>query len=162
MNSIVSLDYVPNGYEDIIRYYGDPDAPDFWDAQMERFAVPFPLRLSWDTQTEITRIVAHRLVGMAIVDALFEISQHQTPGYLRGNDLDLFGGTYADRNKRGIDEPSTHRWGIAIDLNPHLGPLGEEPKMPGFIVNAFKRRGFVWGGDFDRPDGMHFQAARGY
>lgn len=158
----VSLEYVPDGLNDILDYYGDPNRYDFWDKQLDRFAIPFPMRLSWDKKTEVTRIVAHKKIGHALVDALFEIVETRGTHFLRENDLDLFGGTYSDRNKRGLSEPSTHRWAIAIDINPHRGPLGETPDMPDFIVDAFEKRGFVWGGRFERPDGMHFQACKGY
>jgi hypothetical protein len=33
---------------------------------------------------------------------------------------------------------------------------------PQEIVDIFKVRGFSWGGDWETPDAMHFQAAKGY
>jgi hypothetical protein len=162
MSSIIKLDHVPDGLDEIYEYYGDPDAPDFFEKNLRRFNVPFPLRLSWEPDVQVTRILAHKRVGDAIVDALFEIAEYKGADYVHAEGLDYYGGTFANRKKRGIDEPSTHAWAIAIDLNPHRGPLGEQPAMPQFIVDAFERRGFVWGGHFQRPDGMHFQACRGY
>lgn len=167
---MVKLEYVPTGLVEILAHYGNPDADgDFIPDQswvkrnLRRFRLPYPLRLSWRPDTLVQTVLAHRLVGDAIVDALDEIGQVHGGRYLEQNQLNRFGGIYNARLKRGINEPSTHTWGIAIDLNPDKAPLGEDPSgQPDFIVQAFKKRGFVWGGEFNRPDGMHFQAARGY
>jgi len=166
---LISIDYVPTGRGEIIRHYGNPDADgDFAvDEQWKRdnlrvFRLPYPLRLSWRPDVLVERVATHRLVGDAIVDALDEIGQTHGGAHLERNRLNHFGGIFNPRLKRGYNDLSTHTWAIAIDINPHRGPLGEEPDMPGFIVEAFERRGFVWGGRWSRPDGMHFQAARGY
>ena len=159
---MVKLDYIPRGYDEIIEYYGDPSREDFVRENTAIFEAPFPLRLSWRTDQTVTRFRAHKLVGPAIKDALFDIANYKGVKYLISNQLDRYGGVYSTRNKRGIDEPSTHSWAIAIDINPHRGELGREPTMPDFIVCAFERRGFEWGGRWRRPDGMHFQAARDY
>lgn len=162
------LPIVPNGLEEIKALYGDPQhIPGKPDVEWERenlstFQLPYPLRLSWDKDTLVSTVTAHKLVGEYICDALDEIGQYNGGWYLDKFGYNRFGGIYNPRFKRGIDELSTHAWGIAIDLNPHLGPLGEESKMPDFIVKAFTNRGFVWGGVFPRPDGMHFQACSGY
>ena len=58
---------------------------------------------------------------------------------------------------------STHAWGIAIDLNNHIaGWLDPDGVQPEGIVDAFKKRGFIWGGDWSEQyvDMMHFQACR--
>lgn len=57
---------------------------------------------------------------------------------------------------------STHAWGIGLDINVHENPLGKAPKMDARIVAIFRDHGFKWGGDWTRPDGMHFQYATGY
>lgn len=90
-------------------------------------------------------------------------------------------------------EMSVHSWGVAVDLNVAFNPLGYSygnllinaegkevmlevrgskttvpksnlifsPNNP--IVTAFKKRGFVWGGDFKHTkDGMHFQFCKNY
>jgi hypothetical protein len=166
---MVTLDYVPNGKLEILAHYGNPDTDgDFavdeaWKRENLRvFRLPFPLRLSWNEDVLIRRVTAHKLVGDAICDALDEIGQYKGGQYLERNQLNLYGGIFNPRLKRGYNSLSTHTWAIAVDLNPHRGPLGQQPDMPEFIVEAFEKRGFVWGGRWSRPDGMHFQAARGY
>jgi hypothetical protein len=60
---------------------------------------------------------------------------------------------------------SLHAYGLAVDINPETNPLSKTlvTDMPGEFVEAFKREGFVWGGDFSgTKDAMHFQYASGY
>lgn len=162
----------PTGLDAIKRYYGDPDPdgdmvfdPDWIADHTTVYTLPMPLRLSWDfSSRSATRIRAHNYVGEAMLEALAEIRDYQGPEWLCEQDLDLFGGCYNPRLTRGGTKLSTHSWGIAIDLNPHRGPMGQSGDMPDFIVQAFTKRGFEWGGDWPMPycDGMHFQACKGY
>lgn len=167
-NKIITVES-PNGLEEIRKAYGWPIGADgkadngFKVGQIDMVDLPFPMRLSWAPATTVTRTMVHRKVAASMMDALKDIRDYRGLKSLQENDLDLFGGVYNVRLKRGNPkEPSTHSWGIAIDINPHRGPLGEDTDMPEFIVRAFKERGWIWGGDWDYPDGMHFQACKGY
>jgi D-alanyl-D-alanine carboxypeptidase len=56
---------------------------------------------------------------------------------------------------------SHHAWGIALDINVQQGNLfGETPHQDPRLVRVFERWGFVWGGTFIVPDGMHFEYHR--
>jgi RHS repeat-associated protein len=71
-------------------------------------------------------------------------------------DLDTYNGSFNIRPVRGGQGHSAHSWGIAIDFNAADNPLGARPTMPQRVVNAFTDAGFTWGGNWQRPDGMHF------
>lgn len=168
---MIKLDYVPEGLDEIIDYYGNPDKDgdgeydhSFGQKHLKRFDLPFPLRLGWDHSVEVGRVQMHEKVGPAFIDGLNEMGHYLSgdPQYLRRNDLDFWWGAFNFRLKRGYDNPSTHSWGIAFDINKHLGELGKEPEMPEWIVDIFEKRGFIWGGHWNRPDGQHFQACSGY
>ena len=75
-----------------------------------------------------------------------------------------YGGIYAARSIRGqSSHPSTHSWGIAIDLEPEKYPLGSTSRFPDTVVKIFQDAGFFYGGDFKaRKDPMHFQFCKGY
>jgi hypothetical protein len=55
---------------------------------------------------------------------------------------------------------SLHSWGIAVDVNAFENQLKQIPKLSDGFVQCFKQSGFNWGGDFSRPDGMHFELRR--
>lgn len=68
-----------------------------------------------------------------------------------------FDGCFALRKSRRNEKQSVHSWGLAIDLNAAENPLGAKPVMCLKLVDAFVMAGFVWGGTWNVPDGMHFQ-----
>jgi len=155
---MVILQHVPDGIEEIIDYYGDPQEDDDWfKKNMVVCQLPFSLRQSWD-QKRISKFHVHKLVEPAMKDALMEIEEYGGMVFLRQYHLDQWGGVYNDRNKRGSNTPSTHSWGIAIDYCPELGPFGEPTRMPYFIFKAFIKRGFT----NLLLDGMHFEACTSY
>lgn len=156
------LTFMPDGIKEIIEVYGDCHAANWYKENIIWQRSPIALRLSWASETHIGGFLSHRLVGPVIADAIAEIRDFAGLEYLRQNDYDLWGGCFNPRGKRNNKGPSTHSWGIAVDWCPELGPIGGPTKMPAFIVEAFMKRGFVWGGTWKIPDGMHMQACSGY
>lgn len=72
---------------------------------------------------------------------------------------------YCWRLQRGsLVKLSWHSWALGPDVNPDTNPMqrpGDVVKtdMNTLFINGFKEAGFEWGGDFHRPDSMHFQLA---
>jgi hypothetical protein len=139
-----------------------------WESSMLTMAQsPYPMRLSWDTDTTIRKFRCHRTVRPSLETILEEIWNHydQDLVKLRESRMDLFGGCYNFRRMRGGARLSMHSWGIAIDLDPDKNPLGKPYKpnsgmMPMHVVNIFERHGWTWGGRWgNRADCQHFQAA---
>jgi hypothetical protein len=52
---------------------------------------------------------------------------------------------------------SLHAWGAAIDINAPENPFGATPTQDPRVVRIFEKWGFLWGGDFAIPDGMHLE-----
>ncbi len=73
-----------------------------------------------------------------------------------------FSGCYAARRVNRIPTAgiSHHSWGIALDINVPQNPFGSTPNQHPRMVAAFERWGFIWGGSFIQPDGMHFEYRR--
>lgn len=67
--------------------------------------------------------------------------------------------SYNNRPIRGSNppRPSNHSWGLAIDIDATQFPLGSRKRLPSWIVELFKSHGFDYGGDWRRPDPMHFE-----
>jgi hypothetical protein len=55
---------------------------------------------------------------------------------------------------------SRHAFGIAVDINATQNPYGETPHQDPRLVEVMERWGFVWGGRWLVPDGMHFEFVR--
>lgn len=147
---------VPNGLDEIIATFGSIDDPDFVKNNIVQFDLPYPLLYGntfvYHTQAHKLAVPIFQNVFNAIADAgLQDRARH-------------YGGIYAPRGIRGhISHPSTHSWGIAIDINPLTNPLGKHGDMDPQVIDLFKAHGFVWGGNFkSRLDGMHFQLAQSY
>lgn len=74
-----------------------------------------------------------------------------------------FSGSYNYRSVRGSSRVSCHGFGAAIDMDAAgngMNTRGDRGSMSHMVIDAFKRQGWYWGGDFQhRQDPMHFQAA---
>lgn len=77
-----------------------------------------------------------------------------------------FDGAFVARLVRGSETAlSNHAWGTAIDINCYANPLGKKPAPRGVdgsvieLVPLAHSCGLYWGGNFSRPDGMHFEVA---
>jgi hypothetical protein len=73
-----------------------------------------------------------------------------------------YAGCYARRfaNRDPNQAISHHTWGIAFDVNVPQNPFGGPPDQDPRLVRVFERWGFIWGGRFIVPDGMHFEYRR--
>jgi hypothetical protein len=76
-----------------------------------------------------------------------------------GGEIHVYSGCYAARTvaRSPTAPPSQHAYGAAIDIDAPENPYGGTPTMDPRIVKIFRGWGFVWGGTFLTPDGMHFE-----
>lgn len=146
-----------------IAFYGDPRGPhgvnESWFADnMIRVTPPWPMNYAGKP---IKSISIHTKCATALSLALNEIWEtcNHDLNKIKSFKLDEFGGTYNYRLIRGSSALSNHAFGIAIDIAPSVNPLGvKKGKMPQFAVDAFKKQGARWGGDYKgRKDWMHFE-----
>ena len=160
---MIELGAIPYGMKEVREAYGNPDMNNdgsvdlaWWERNMVRKVLPYAMRASWDLSIIASSQYIHRAVADAMIDALTEIAETVPPEFLQLCDCDILGGVYNLRTNRRSGTLSMHSFGIAIDLNPHLGPLGGPDNQPEFIKRAFLRRGFVTFPD----DTQHYQAAK--
>ena len=66
-------------------------------------------------------------------------------------------GCFNIRKKRGGNSLSLHSWAIAIDVNAAWNGFNQNPQLDLRVVQCFVDSGFDWGGEWNKPDGMHFQ-----
>jgi hypothetical protein len=142
---------VPSGVKEIVATFGKPGD----ESNIEVFDLPYPLYFNG---TKVTRSRAHKLLVPVFKAALSEIKALGLDKYVQN-----YGGIYNYRPIAGATNPSTHSWGIAIDIEPQAYPLGSTKRLPQSVVDVFARHGFMYGGDFPaRKDPMHMQYAKDY
>ena len=76
--------------------------------------------------------------------------------------IDSYSGCFSPRHINRIPSAglSHHSWGIALDINVPTNLFGNPPNQDPRLVEVFERWGFLWGGRFIVPDGMHFEYRR--
>ena len=151
---------VPNGRAEIERLFGSPgSAP----CSAGRCHLPAPLKLGWADQ-KVTAFACHKLVEDVFSSFFHELHRRSLwdcIGTITAC-VETFDGAYNPRTVTASQKVSTHAWGIAFDINAARNPLGRTPTIDQKIVAIGKDHNLTWGGDWSRPDGMHFQYARGY
>lgn len=142
------------------EFYGAPGE------NLVRLTCPYPMVLSYDPGVKIKSFLCHEKVHDSLLTCLQTILKHYgSIEKIADARMDLFGGCYNDRNRRGGRTLSTHAWGAAIDLDPVRNDRGKPYKkdsgmMPIEVINIFEDAGWTWGGRFSVPDAMHFQFAK--
>ncbi len=92
--------------------------------------------------------------------ALAEVAAAGLAGAIDVANANAFGGCYVPRFSRvsgQIGFLSRHTYGMAFDTNTTTNCFGCRPRMDCGVVRIFRKHGFAWGGNFRRPDGMHFE-----
>lgn len=106
------------------------------------------------------RARCHRLVVDDLRAALAEVAAAGLGGEIDWSNANTYGGCYVPRYSRvsgQIGFLSRHTYGMALDVNTTTNCVGCVPRMHCDVVRIFRRHGFAWGGNFRRPDGMHFE-----
>ena len=149
------LTSTPSGLQEIIATFGRWNDPDFEEKNIVLIELPYPL--IYDGRP-VKRARCHKL----LVEN-FHLAFRNIKSAGMQNEARNYAGIYAVRSVRASAKVSTHAWGIAIDLEPIRYPLGSSNRFPDQVIEAFKKAGFFYGGDFKgRKDPMHFQFATDY
>ena len=106
------------------------------------------------------RARCHLLVVDDLKAALADVAAAGLGGAIEVANANTYGGCYGPRFSRvsgNLGYLSRHSYGMAFDTNTVSNCGGCVPKMNCDVVRIFRRHGFAWGGNFRRPDGMHFE-----
>ena len=181
-----ALEHVPMPEDDMTQpiwptqaecknFYGNPVGPGGgpsakWETgNLVLLPAPWPLVAAWDTSQKIRGIRVHAKCADSLKRVLAEIWANAGPHTevrlqnIKKWGMNLFGGGYSFRIMRSSHNLSMHAYGCAVDFDPKRNAFGN--KSPNFtncpvVLDAFEREGWVWGGTWSKPDGMHWQAAR--
>lgn len=102
------------------------------------------------------RVTCHRKVLEPLRAAMQELADRGAAHLVSS-----YAGCWAPRTSGTTGPLSSHAWGMAVDVNAPTNPYGAEPRQPALLVDVMAEHGFLWGGDWDTPDGMHFELAPG-
>lgn len=134
------------------------------DCTAGRAVLPFPFRLAWDLNQTVSSIRCHVKVAPALQRIMEAAADEYGEARMRELRLDLFGGCFNDRNMRGGSKPSTHSWGVAVDLDPERNQLRWGKDRAEFAKReylpfwkAVEAEGAVSLGRHADYDWMHFQ-----
>ena len=146
---------------DLIARYGKPGA------NLVPLELPYPLRLAWDTATQVARTQCNAVVRDSLHRVLTRVRRHYGLDGIAQLRLDLYGGGFNMRDKRGGTTLSTHAWGIAFDFDPMHNKLQWGRDRAAFASagydawwRAWEAEGWVSLGRTRNYDWMHVQAAR--
>jgi len=150
----------------LAAFYGDPEKGEP-GRQLVPVVPPFTM---YYAGKPIAKIMFHRKAAGALAAALNDIWEKCQRSQARIDALRIsaFSGGYNPRYVRGYEpgnpqgrEPrwSNHAYGAAIDFDAeHNGLNTGHGTMPAIVIDAFKRQGALWGGDYrGRTDPMHFE-----
>jgi hypothetical protein len=148
------------------KKFGTPDYGGTFKKNMVSVNLPYTM---WMDDIKITKCWMNKICADSLVRVLTYVWDENGRDYdkIKAQQLHVFSGSWNIRNMRGGHSLSTHAFGLAIDIAAPYNALGKKPGYNKYsftenslIVKAFKEEGWVWGGPWSRPDGMHFQAAR--
>lgn len=142
----------------LAAFYGDPATG---EPGKQLVPVVPPFKMYYGTQP-VTRIMFHKKAAPALLAALTDIWEHYGRDQATLDQLRIssYSGAYNPRLIRGSkDRWSNHAYGAAIDFDAeHNGFNTGHGTMPQPVIDAFKRQGALWGGDYrGRTDPMHFE-----
>lgn len=146
---------IPNGLLEIRETFG-PHCGSGTGGVVE---LPLSLALSWDPGIRVNSFRCHKLVTEPFQKFFDEIARRDLWSHLNNE----WGGCYNCRMKQGTTTKwSTHSWGIAFDIAVSRNQFGRVPTLDSRVVRIGEDLGLTWGGRWNKPDGMHFQYAKGY
>lgn len=137
----------------LIYKFGDPtkDNVSFENKWMVLWIVPEIIRAAIPAMP--ARIYGNKLMIPALeatLKALIILGLHK--------EIKTYNGCFNIRKKRGLSTISLHAFGLAIDLNAALNPLGGAVTWSYPFLQVWRDHGWILGADWkSRPDGMHFQ-----
>lgn len=146
-----------------IAFYGNPmgnHGPSAkWEAaNLVRIKPPFQM---YYAKAPVKTITVHRKIADAVLAAFNDIwiACGKDQKKVDKTGASDWGGCYNFRVIAGSSNLSNHAFACAVDLSPRTNGFNTgKGTISNIVVDAFKRQGAFWGGDYkNRTDPMHFE-----
>jgi peptidoglycan hydrolase-like protein with peptidoglycan-binding domain len=148
-------------YANIQSFYGAPGT------NHKTVVLPYPMKLAWDTRTQVTRTVINSRCADSFLRVLDNVLKSYGHAQIQQLRLDYFGGIYNNRPMRGGTRLSTHAYAAAIDIDPERNALRADSRTASMAKPAYNKwwecweaEGWVSLGRTRNFDWMHIQAVR--
>lgn len=148
-------------YANIESFYGAPGT------NHVTVVLPYPMRLAWDTKTQVTKTVINSRCADSFVRVLENVLKEYGMDEIQKLKLDYFGGIYNNRPMRGGTKLSTHAYAAAMDIDPERNSLRADSTKATMAKPAYNKwwqcweaEGWVSLGRTKNYDWMHVQAVR--
>jgi hypothetical protein len=129
-----------------------------WDGLNLVKVIP-PFQMYYDKHP-IASIRVHKKISSAVFAALNEIAEkcEHDQKKIDATGISDYGGCWNIRKIAGDNNWSNHSWACALDFSPSTNGFNMKGNISNIVVEAFKRQGALWGGDYKgRKDPMHFE-----
>ena len=139
-------------------FYGDFHEKNWSSANLVRLIPPF--QMYYDKKPMKSGILVHRKIVPALNAAFNEIWEKVGKDQKKADATGItdFGGCFNIRQIAGSNSWSNHSWAMALDFSPSTNGFNMKGTLSKIVVDAFKRQGAFWGGDYKgRKDPMHFE-----
>jgi D-alanyl-D-alanine carboxypeptidase len=140
-------------------FYGDFQSKGWQDINLAHMFPQF--QMFYAKQLMSHGILVHKLIVPALTAAFQDIWDQCNHDQKQVDTLGAsdWGGCYNPRRIAGSNNWSNHSWACAVDISPTTNGFGAGHGTLGMtVVNAFKKQGALWGGDYHgRTDPMHFE-----
>ena len=140
-------------------FYGDFHSKAWGTLSLIHISAPFQM---YYEKHPIPSVLVHKRISLALTAIFLEIWEkcnHDQFAVNRAGASD-YGGCFNIRNIAGSNNWSNHSWACAIDLSPSTNGFRHDASttLSNIVIDAFKRQGALWGGDYHgRKDPMHFE-----
>ncbi|MDQ1714107.1 MAG: hypothetical protein QOC60_52 [Frankiaceae bacterium] len=109
--------------------------------------------------TQLGVVTCNKGVMADLTAAMTEITRRNIGSIVHTADFQYEGGCYNPSvipfsNGGAL---SAHTWGVAVDINVDVNPLGAAPHQDPRLVAIMRAHNFMWGGTFLRTDAAHFE-----
>ena len=141
-------------------FYGNFNSPGWQELNLTHYLPPF--QMFYDKQPMLHGLLVHHKIVPALTLVFNEVwdwASH-VQANVDGTGISDWGGCFNIRRIAGSNGWSNHSWACAVDISPSTNGFRYDASttLAHPVIDAFKRQGARWGGDYrGRKDPMHFE-----
>lgn len=147
-----------------LKHYGHPESKEFQKEWLVRHELPTEVLSIFPKYGKIRpkAIYMNKFAVEALDAVLLDLLENDL-----FKELKTYDGCHNIRQKRGIDAFSIHSWGLAIDFNAMLNPLGvkwrsRKGMFSKEFIAVWEKHKWICGARWKRSDAQHFQFTGSY